>query len=29
MPGIWQLRFAVTPPGAAPVTVIVNDRMHR
>ena len=29
MPGTWQLRFAVTPPGAAPFTVIVNDRMHR
>lgn len=29
MPGVWQLRFAVTPPGAAPFAVIVNDRMHR
>ncbi len=29
MPGTWQLRFAVTPPGAVSFTVIVNDRMHR
>jgi YtkA-like len=27
MPGAWRLRFAVAPPGAAPFTVVINDRM--
>jgi len=29
MPGGWQLRFAITPPHGAQVTVAVNDRMIR
>ena len=27
MPGGWQLRFVVTPPRGARVTVAINDRM--
>jgi len=27
MPGIWQLRFEVTPPRGAPFSVTINDRM--
>jgi YtkA-like len=28
MPGIWQLRIMVAPPGARAFTVVVNDRMN-
>jgi YtkA-like len=28
MPGIWQLRITVAPPGAHAFAVVVNDRMN-
>ena len=28
MPGIWQLRIAVAPPGGRAYAVVVNDRMN-
>ena len=28
MPGIWQLRITVAPPGARAFAVVVNDRMN-